>query len=307
MKGAGRDAVLTLPDGRRLSHRLFGDPDRPLLLYFGGLISSRLEPALYGDGRFFIVGVDRPGFGGSDFNPRQTAASFAEDIAALLRALGRPNCRIFTVSGGLAFALAVADARPELVEKIGGFAGLSPFGSVELPPCYIREFAGFVARPWTLRLNCALRCLTYRLPAGLLRRLLLVQPWEHPMEKRALTTEAIAVLKDSFREALRPGTRGLLADLVLSLGDWGGCDPRRVTTPLMLFHGREDTITPDVCTAWYAANLPNCEARYFPGETHLSVPILHAAEMFDWLAKEPAAPGNHDVRRGCAPAALTRS
>lgn len=281
----GTDAVLTLRDGRALSYRKFGDPAAPLLLYLGGLLSSRLEPEIFYDNRFFIVGVDRPGYGGSDFNPIQTAQTFADDIADLVSHLGRRSCAIFAFSGGVVFSLAIAACHPDLVTRVGGFAGLSPPGSVTLPECYIARFPRFVARPFGLKAQTAWRCLLYCLPAGLLRGALIINPREHRMNKRALTTPVIRTLKSSFREALRKGWAGLQFDLRLCMTDWGGFDPRHVRAPVFLFHGRDDKITPDVCTSWYERSLPHCTARYFPGETHLSVPLLHGREMFDLLAR----------------------
>ncbi|WP_448206916.1 alpha/beta hydrolase [Azospirillum sp. sgz302134] len=281
---AGRDVAVRLPDGRALSVRAYGDPAKPLVLYFGGLISSRLEASLFLDDRFFIVGIDRPGYGGSDFNPRQNAVSFADDIVRVMGEFGRSECRIFTYSGGLAFALAFASVHPERVLKIGGFAGLSPAGSVPLGRCYIAKFPFFTAFPIYLRLNVNWRCLLYRLPPRLLHALLRFDPATLDIERRALEPRVLAVLTKSFREALRPGTDGLLADLRMHLGDWGGCDLRNVHAPVMLFHGLSDDITPVVCTEWYEKNLKDCSARYFEGETHLSVPILHHGAMYDWLS-----------------------
>ena len=278
----GTDAILKLRDGRALSYRMFGDPTAPLLLYLGGLLSSRLEPQIFYDSRFFSVGVDRPGYGRSDFNPIQTAQTFADDIAELVTSLGYRNCVIFAFSGGVVFSLAIAAYRPELVRMIGGFAGLSPPGTVKLPECYIARFPRFIAQPRGLKLETAWRLVLYCLPAGLLRWALIVNPREHRLNKHALTIPAIRVLKRSFREALRKGWAGLLFDLRLCLTtDWVSFLPH-VRAPVFLFHGRDDNITPDVCTDWYERSLPNCTARYFPG-THLSVPLLHGHEMFDLL------------------------
>lgn len=282
-KMSGHDVAIPLKDGRRLSVRAFGDPDKPLVLYFGGLISSRTEALLFRDDRFFVVGVDRPGYGGSDHNPKQDAISFADDIARIIQEFGKTECRIFAFSGGLAFALAFAAVRPELVVKIGGFAGLSPAGTVPLGNSFIAKFPFFASHPRYLWLNVNFRRLLYRFPTPLLHVLMRLDSSRLDIEKNALTPHVLEILMESFCEALRPGTKGLVADLRLHLGNWGGCDLTNVRAPTLLFHGVCDDVTPVVCTQWYEKNLRTCSARYFEGESHLSVPLLHSADMFDWL------------------------
>ena len=63
-----------LPDGRTLMYAEYGIPDGKPVFYFHGLSGSRLEPGLL-DGNMLIeagihlIAPDRPGMGGSDFQP----------------------------------------------------------------------------------------------------------------------------------------------------------------------------------------------------------------------------------------------
>lgn len=280
------DAILILRDKRKLGYRMFGDNKKPLLIYLGGLISSRIEPEIFFDERFFIVGVDRPGYGNSDFHMNQTAETLAEDIAELVHNLGRKKCSIFGVSGGGAYAISIASIFPDLIEKIGAFASISPYGTVKTRGFYINYFPFFVKHPWYTWLNMRLRCLLYSLPTFLLRILILLDPTIHPLTKKILTKRCIHTFKTSFREALRPGIQGLISDLKYYLYDWTSEKPCKALTPIIIFHGEDDTTTPLACTEWHGHNLPHCKVRYFQKETHLSVPILHMKEMFDWLAEK---------------------
>jgi pimeloyl-ACP methyl ester carboxylesterase len=168
----GIDHTLTLPDGRKLGYRTRGNPHSPLVIYLGGLISSRLEIDYYRDDRFYLVGVDRPGYGNSDINPIQTPESFAHDIEHLVHSLGKTSCSIFGVSGGGSYGIGVASAKPHLVKKVGAFASISPFRTVDTDGCYVDKFPFFIKYPWYTRLFIAITCLQYALPAPLIRYLM---------------------------------------------------------------------------------------------------------------------------------------
>jgi len=87
---------LLLPDGRRLAYAEFGRPDGVPVLYFHGAPASRLEPLLIGDAVLSRAGLrvicpDRPGMGGSDFQPGRGFTEWPVDVLVLadaLRAIG---------------------------------------------------------------------------------------------------------------------------------------------------------------------------------------------------------------------------
>jgi Transposase, Mutator family len=79
--------VITLPDGRRLCWHEFGDPDGPPAIYTAGTPVSGLGGAAY-DHSARAAGLrwippDKPGYGGSDYQPNRSLLSWADDLAAL--------------------------------------------------------------------------------------------------------------------------------------------------------------------------------------------------------------------------------
>src|SRR3990172_1314809 len=102
-----------LPDGRKLAYAEFGPPDGHPVLYFHGAPSSRLEPLFLGDAELVRLGLrviapDRPGMGGSDFQPGRGFSHWPADVVALADALGLGKFGVFGVSGGGGYVSACA-------------------------------------------------------------------------------------------------------------------------------------------------------------------------------------------------------
>jgi pimeloyl-ACP methyl ester carboxylesterase len=280
----GIDHTLTLPDGRKLGYRTRGNPHSPLVIYLGGLISSRLEIDYYRDDRFYLVGVDRPGYGNSDINPIQTPESFAHDIEHLVHSLGKTSCSIFGVSGGGSYGIGVASAKPHLVKKVGAFASISPFRTVDTDGCYVDKFPFFIKYPWYTRLFIAITCLQYALPAPLIRYLMGWLPSTTELDMETMDEHFIRVMTASFREAMKRGVGGLINDLRFYVHKWGADLHKHATAPILVLHGNRDTTTPLACSKWHAKTLPNCKSIYYNGLGHLHLPILLKGEVFNWLA-----------------------
>ena len=84
---------IILPDGRKLTYAEFGQPRGEPVLYFHGAPASRLEPLLIGDDVLSQLGLrviapDRPGMGGTDFQPGRGFSDWPADVVSLADALG---------------------------------------------------------------------------------------------------------------------------------------------------------------------------------------------------------------------------
>ena len=111
--------VITLPDGRQLGYCVVGK-GKPVI-YFHGTASSRLEALLLrelaSNAGLQIIGVDRPGYGLSTFNPRRELQDFNSDVNFLADHLGLERFGVLGWSGGGTFALAYLACYPERVTK----------------------------------------------------------------------------------------------------------------------------------------------------------------------------------------------
>ena len=107
-----------LPDGRTLAYAEYGAPDGKPVFYFHGPAGSRLEPAML-DGKDFekagirLIACDRPGMGGSDFQPGRGFSHWPADIVALADSLGLGKFGVFGVSGGGGYVSACARLIPD--------------------------------------------------------------------------------------------------------------------------------------------------------------------------------------------------
>lgn len=81
------DTTMTLPDGRVLGYTDLGAQDAPLVIYFHGAPSTRLDLVAY-DEAFASLDVrvvcpDRPGYGTSSPEPGRQLQDWPGDVAAL--------------------------------------------------------------------------------------------------------------------------------------------------------------------------------------------------------------------------------
>ncbi len=154
-----------MKDGRVLAYTFYGPPSGKPVLYFHGTPSSRLEPMIlstYGididaillaaDSR--LIAIDRPGMGGSDFNPKGDFLSFASDVRELGEHLSIPACQVMCWSGGGPYALAIAHQFPGWISDCHIICGFSrPFDQDVEKMMGMNKWYFRTARrtPWLLR------------------------------------------------------------------------------------------------------------------------------------------------------------
>ena len=106
------DTTMTLPDGRSLAYTDCGAPDGPLVVYFHGAPTSRLD--LIGLEESFsalgvrVVSPDRPGYGRSSPQPGRGFNDWPGDVAALADHLGVERFAVMGLSSGGPYVVACA-------------------------------------------------------------------------------------------------------------------------------------------------------------------------------------------------------
>ena len=275
--------------GRSVMVRDNGNTVGVPVMYFHGTPGSRLEPG-FGDDIAEQMGVrvisfDRPGYGRSDA-AASTLRSVALDVEAIVDTLDVGRFAAFGWSGGGPFALATAAALSDRVTRVGVSGGPAP----------VQEMPG--ARNTLTRDD--LQALSYlpdeptraaeQFAAGnrtLLDAMLAVRddqqaPWIDWMwaasDPEVITDPAARLaLFVSFRESLRQGPMGIAWDNVAFVGPWG-FDLGGVSSPVHLWYGGRDEMTPPANGEWLAKQLPNAELVLYDGEGHL-LPLRHWKEM----------------------------
>jgi pimeloyl-ACP methyl ester carboxylesterase len=289
---ASADRTLRLPDGRRLSYAVYGDPGGRPVFYCHGWPSSRLEARLHEASArqkaVCLIAIDRPGFGLSDFQPHRRILDWPQDVLAVATALGIVRFAIIGVSGGGPHALACASLIPQrltAVALLGSTGPLDgPHATAGMMPQNRQLF--FLARhaPWLLRLFLERR-------AGKMRRDF-TRFIPRVTQDMAAADHAFfdshpqmrSLMREAFVEAFRSGARGASWEARLFTRPWG-FQPRDVTKEVLLWQGEDDHNVPASMGRALAAALPHCQATFYPGEGHLSL-FLHLGALLDQIPAE---------------------
>lgn len=276
--------TLSLRDGRRLGYGEYGKPDGEPGFYFHGHPGSRLElqfaDEAAADAGVRIIGLDRPGYGLSDFQPHRTILDWPRDVEEVADMLGLDRFSVLGSSGGGPYALACAHEIPERITRVGVISGVGPYNA----PGATRGMR------WQNRVGFQLGA---RFPP--LARLIMWSMGRQVRRRPERTLDAIAqamsradaeiagrpevrrILAAVIAEAFRQGSRGAALDVVLLGRPWGfrldGIKP-----VVFLWQGEADVLVPPAMGRHLAAQIPNCHATFFPGEGHLLV-VGHMSEI----------------------------
>jgi pimeloyl-ACP methyl ester carboxylesterase len=183
----GREGEHDLRDGRKITYGLYGAEDGPLVVVLDGPGSRGLGRAAAASAAALGVQLlvpDRPGFGGSSSPPpAYSFADLADDLLAVVRALGFDRFGIVAQSGGTPYALAVALAAKESITGLAFVGGISPLGEPDVltdvggpmrtlltlgrrAPWLLRPLFGAVARRTRKDPEAAARAYAKDLPQG---------------------------------------------------------------------------------------------------------------------------------------------
>lgn len=280
---------LRLPDGRALAWSEFGARGGRPVLYFHGFPGSRLEAGAVARGAeragVRLISVDRPGFGGSEYQRGRRLLDWPTDVSALADHLGLERFALAGASAGAPYALACAHALPERTSAVGLACPLAPprvrglrrgmfrpnrvgLAAAAIGPWFVWPTLALLSRRMLRDAEGAIARLARALPAP--DRELLERP-----ELRALFAEVT-------REAFRGGARGPAREVLVMNQGWG-FELSSVTQPVQLWHGERDGVLPVAMGRWLANALPRCEARFFPDEGHYSLVLEHAREFLAGL------------------------
>lgn len=266
------DDQIRLPDGRALGYAEYGDPQGKPVLFFTGAPSSRFlhppsEPTKALGAR--LVVLERPGFGLSDFQPRRTLLDWPDDVAAAADALDLDRFAVAGISAGAPYAAACAYKISQRLTHVAIISGVGPMdlpGAIEEMP-RVRQLGTKVARntPWLLRPLLWLTSNPHRSPERFYERMLS----GNSNADRALLSrpEMKAMLIRNYLEATRAGMRSFAREGIIASNPWG-FSPADITVPVYLWHGEDDANVSLSAVRYLAETIPNCRARFLPGEGH---------------------------------------
>jgi pimeloyl-ACP methyl ester carboxylesterase len=254
-----------------LAYAQMGQRDGSPLFYFHGDPGSRLEfdhplnrPALDGTG-VRLIGIDRPGFGGSTRQKQRAYGDWPSDVLAVADHLGLDRFGILAYSAGGPYAVACALAFPDRLSFVGIISGVGPFETPRGRDGMQRTVV--IATRLAGRAPTVLRWVVKRTSPERFSRQF---GKELSSVDRALYRQAGApeAVRNAFAEATRNGPDGLVDDWRL-MAVPSGLDYTAVKCPVHLWHGIADGIIPHHHAQYVAKLIPMAELELLPGVGHL--------------------------------------
>jgi pimeloyl-ACP methyl ester carboxylesterase len=293
MTASATERIVVLSDGRRLGCAEFGDPAGRPVLYQHGIPGSRLDVAVgaaeAAGHRVRLIALDRPGIGLSDFRPGYRMIDWPPDVVEAADRLGLERFAVLGHSAGVPFALACAAVAPDRLTCCGVVSGAAPADRREAWTGMSagNRFSYFLGSrlPWLSHLQFALMARVMRgNPAAAMRQMQRLARGadgaflkDHP--------DFIGAMASSSRESFRQGSKGVEWQFGLTTRPWGFA-LEQVAVPVHLWHGEADRNAPPAMGRYLARTVPGCQARFLPGEGHLSALGNHLGEILETLAAE---------------------
>jgi len=288
--------TITLKDARKLGYAEFGSVNGKPLFYFHGHGSSRLEPKMYIleniKDTVHIIGVDRPGFGLSDFRPNHSILNWPDDIAELADALNIDKFSVLGASGGAPFTLACAYRIPDRLVSCGIVSGLGPIklGIEDMAKNNRKELE--MARDHPKRLNFIFKLILKFLnklkqkPIEEVKKKLLKRGKNLPEPDRKYfeDTDNCSLYLELMGESLRQGITGPSHESILFASPWG-FELKDISNDLKIksWHGKLDTSVPLRMAKAMCNEIPNCEMKLYDNLGHLSSAITNIEEIITIL------------------------
>ena len=232
-----------------------------------------------------LIAYDRPGYGGSTPLPERAVADCADDVRAIVDALGIDRFAVWGISGGGPHALACAGVLSERVVAAATLASPAPFDAEGLDwfadtgAENVEDDKLILSDPEAARAKIARDRLeffetTKPDPAGSHPTLF------SPVDAAALTHELGDYFAERNRTGLAPGIEGWWDDSVALLRPWG-FSLDAIQVPVMVWHGRQDRMVPFGHGEWLVRRLSTAEPHLNDDDGHLTllqnrVPAVHA-------------------------------
>jgi len=276
-------------NGREIAIEDSGPPDGfPVIVHHGG--SRHLFPGAVRDARssgLRLISYDRPGQGRSTPQPGRVVADCADDVRAILGALGIGRTSVWGSSVGGPYALATAALLPEAIASVCVFASLAPYGAPGLDFAegmsegFREEIRTFSDEPGRARAEFRARSAEFaRLsssPAWWMGR------WaDRAGQDAAHSQEWADYLALVNRDGYSGGDEGWWEDWSASFLPWG-FDLASIRAPVALWHGLRDTAAPPGHSRWLAGHIPHATAHFPADQDHTNVEENNRAAAIRWV------------------------
>lgn len=273
-----------LRDGRTLGYAEYGDPVGKPVFLFHGFPGSRLEAAWGHDAAANrgarLIGIDRPGYGLSEYNPGRTFLDWPGDVVELAAALGLERFAVAGISGGGPYAAACAYAIPRRLTRACIVSGLGPLDAPGATDgmCGQSRILYALGRYASWLGGLAIRAME-RAARNPSVRFVDRMAASMPEPDRAILREpgVGAILLADVREAFLQGARGGIHELRMYTRPWR-FRLEDIAMPVHLWQGSVDRRVPPSMGRYQASAIPDCHATFLEGEGHF-LGIAHIGEI----------------------------
>jgi len=282
------DRLLRLPDGRRLSYAMWGDPKGPPVVLMHGWPGSRLDgrlvEAALGTRGIWLIVPERPGFGRSDPQPGRTLLDWSRDINALSDSLQLGRFAVIGYSGGAPYGLACAYRIPDRLSGVAVVSGMAPLHTMRamtsLPPHLSAIFALCRRAPSVSLVPAGLMALGVRyFPEAIMRQARLTAKGT---DRVVLSRPSVSnILKAGYSEGFRQGAQNVAYEVSLFSRHWG-FSLDALPPGIHVYHGTSDRFVPVAMAHLFEASLPASRCRFIAGAGHFWI-VDHIGEVLDDL------------------------
>ena len=285
------DSTVQTDTGRTLAYTQTGQEDGVPVFYFHGIPGSRLDlqnainrSALDGL-NVGVIGIDRPGFGESDYQPGRRYSDWPSDVLTVANHLGIDRFAILAYSGGAPYAIACALAHPERLTFVGIVSG---DGTSELPN--FRRGMGRTDAILTRVSRWAPAIARVGISLATKQAAKSPEKFSKQFDKELSAPDRAVHADDEYRQMVRDvfiesskhGPRGVVEDYRIWANP-SGLQYDQVEQFIKIWHGDADTLVPLHNAEYVAELLPKAELVVLPNVGHLHTParwheFLSAAE-----------------------------
>ncbi len=262
---------LTLPDGRRLSWREFGDPSGyPVVNNHGGLLCGLDITSAQSAARRLgirLISPDRPGVGDSTILKGRTTRDWVGDVTVLMDSLGLPRFGAFGWSLGGQYALGLGAGLPDRVSAVVVVAGCLPMNPDRISE--VNRADRTILRLSSDHPRAARR--TFRVMGASARALpsLLERATSRqlsPPDRRALAELPDGGFAHWMAHAMTQ-PEGMLEEYLAWARPWG-FEARDVVASTKVWHGDDDELVPVAWSRRIVDEVEDAELNVVPGQGH---------------------------------------
>ena len=274
-----RDTLIArLPTGRSISYAEYGDPKGKPLIFCHAITGCRLmlppQSNLMAGKRIRLIVPDRAGYGFSSPACTDPMTQWLEDMRHFITHLGVTRCCVLGYSAGGAYAMALAEALPSIVEHLCLISSVAPINKATdskylLPvnrmiiqlarnnPVAARSFLKLSMQVALKKPDAYFDLITNSIP---------------DLDKEVLNDSRLKrLLLDAFKETTRQGIDHLIEEFLYLSTQWY-VDSQKIACPISIWHGKEDRHAPFPLMQRFSRTLEQCDqTNWMDGAGHYMI------------------------------------